>query len=51
MTDQAASHWDPAYAQGEDTRSWFEYGNRPPVARATSLPDGQEPSAQVRQHG
>jgi trans-aconitate methyltransferase len=26
MTDQAqaASHWDDAYAQGDDTRSWFE---------------------------
>jgi hypothetical protein len=21
---QAAAHWDDAYAQGEDTRSWFE---------------------------
>jgi trans-aconitate methyltransferase len=26
MTDpaQAAAHWDAAYAQGDDTRSWFE---------------------------
>ena len=26
MTDQAqaASHWDDAYAQGDDSRSWFE---------------------------
>jgi hypothetical protein len=21
---QAAAHWDAAYAQGDDTRSWFE---------------------------
>ena len=24
MTDQAAAHWDAAYAQGGSTRSWFE---------------------------
>jgi hypothetical protein len=26
MTDQAeaAAHWDAAYGQGDDTRSWFE---------------------------
>lgn len=24
MTDQAASHWDAAYAQGDDATSWFE---------------------------
>jgi trans-aconitate methyltransferase len=24
MADQAAAHWDAAYAQGDSTRSWFE---------------------------
>ena len=24
MADQAAAHWDAAYAQGDGTRSWFE---------------------------
>jgi trans-aconitate methyltransferase len=24
MTDPAAAHWDAAYAQGDDNRSWFE---------------------------
>ena len=24
MAGQAAAHWDAAYAQGDDTRSWFE---------------------------